>query len=98
MPAFGIEEVIRPISMNKIVAEKDQYLFGEVKSSVSKVAESVVVEGDEQKAIKICLQAIKYLQANNSDYSCIEFFTDNKGSIRGIARMNICHMQKVPVK
>lgn len=98
MPMFGIEEVIRPISLNKIVAEKNQYLFSDIKSRVQKVADSVVVDGEEQEAIKACLQAIKYLQANNSDYSCIEFYTDKKGSIRGIVRMNVCHMQKVPVK
>jgi hypothetical protein len=87
---FGVQEVIRPISLNKIVSERDLYIAGSVKDHVVKQAESTHTDGNEQEAVRVCLQALKHIQAGKSTYTVIELFTDPKQ--KGVARMNVCHM------
>lgn len=87
---FGIHEVIHPYSTEKIMAERRLYMFGEVKNRVEKISDSIRID-DEQQPLAECIKAIKQLQAGNSEYTAIEFFTDE----HGIVRMNVCHMQQV---
>lgn len=87
---FGVHEVIRPLSLDRIVSDRKLYIAGEVKGHVEKVAHSVKVE-DDQQPLRECIAAIKELQAGHSDYTAIEFFTDGNG----IRHMNVCHMQNV---
>ncbi len=87
---FGISEVVRPYSTEKIMAEKMLYMFGEVKNKVEKVSDSIKIEQSQQPLAE-CIKAIKQLEAGNSDYTAIEFFTDKQG----IIRMNVCYMRVV---
>ncbi len=94
MSRFGIEEIIRPLSLTRVVSEKDAYLFGDLKSKVEKIADSYKPE-DEQAALAEIITALKHVYAGNSDYSCVELYTDKSGSKRGVTHINICHMRRV---
>ena len=87
---FGVHEIIRPLSLDKIVSDRKLWVAGAVKGHVEKVANSVRPE-NEQDMVKECLQAIKQIKAGNTDYCAIEFFPSKDGTVR----MNICYMQTV---
>ena len=92
MSRFGIDEVIRPYSTEKIMSEKTLFMFGQAKNRVQKVSDSIKIE-DPSQPLAECIKAIKHLQAGNSEYTAIEFFTDKSG----ISRLNVCHMAQVDV-
>jgi hypothetical protein len=87
---FGTNEVIRPLSLNRIVARKEAY-FGELGSVVEKVADSSKPEL-EQDALATLIRALKHIYAGNSDYCCIELFTEPKKP--GVSTVNVCHMKR----
>jgi hypothetical protein len=93
MTRFGTSEVIRPLSLTRIVAEKDTYM-GVTSFKVSKVADSYKPT-DEQATLVEIIKAIKHLYAGNSDYSCIELFSDRFDKTKGVVTINICHMKRV---
>ena len=90
---FGTSEVIRPLSMARIVSDKDAY-FGAASTHVEKVSDSYIPE-DKQAALAQILKALEHIEQGNSDYACIELFTDKSGGKKGVAHMNICHMKRV---
>lgn len=94
MPRFGISEVIRPLSMTKIVAEKDEYLFGNAGVKVQKESESTKPD-DEPMTLQVAIQAIKDMYAGRSDYTCIELFTDPKGYKKGVSHVSVCSMKRL---
>lgn len=87
---FGITEVIHPLSTEKVMAEKRLYIAGNIKNKVEKISDSIKIE-DKQQPLAVCIKAIKQLEAGNSHYTAVEFFTDE----HGISRMNVCHMMEI---
>jgi hypothetical protein len=90
---FGLWEIIRPLSAERIYSERMQYIFGEPKNKVEKVSESTHIEKFDDVLV-LTAKAAKNAHTGGSDYTAIEFFTD----ARGITRINVCHMKVVPNK
>lgn len=88
MVKFGYSEVIHPLSTEKIIAQKVTYRAGEPFNTVEKVSDSHKVI-NKQGALDYILKAMEQADRGDTDYVCIELFTE-----RGISRVNICHMRQ----
>ncbi len=94
MGRFGTEEVIRPLSLTKIEADKTSFFFGEKKGHVHKQAESTKPM-TEAEALRTAITAIKefYADGNKPDYGCLEMYTDPTKKVKGISHLNFCTMK-----